>query len=77
MSGNEEYFKKLQEKWPTVRVQTGWSLEPVFCFEGVPPQQAGELNTSNPILQPRNDTTMMESSCNQPSDRHIRDNRKS
>lgn len=69
VSGNEEYLKKLQEKWPAVRVQTGWSLEPVFCFEeGVSTQQAGESNTSNPILQPRNETIMLESSCNQPSD---------
>ena len=75
VSGNEEYLKKLQEKWPAVRVQTGWSLESVFCFEGEPSQQAGESNTSNPQLQPRNDTLTMESNGNQSSDTNTSETR--
>ena len=31
-SGDEEVLKQLDEQWPSVSLQTKWSIEPVFCF---------------------------------------------
>lgn len=33
LNGREELLKKLDEKWSTVKLQTNWTLEPVFCFD--------------------------------------------
>ena len=32
VSGDEEVLKQLDEQWPSVSLQTKWSIEPVFCF---------------------------------------------
>ena len=32
LNGREELLEKLDEKWSAVKMQTNWSLEPVFCF---------------------------------------------
>ena len=33
VSGDEEVLKQLDEQWPSVSLQTKWSIEPVFCFK--------------------------------------------
>ena len=32
LNGSEELLKKLDENWSTVKLQTNWTLEPVFYF---------------------------------------------
>jgi len=32
VSGDEEVLKQLDKQWPSVSLQTKWSIEPIFCF---------------------------------------------
>lgn len=66
VSGDEDFLQQLQKEWPSVKLQTNWSLEPVFCFDDscTPPH----LSTHNACPDPTVVPTLPEETLQQSTD---------
>ena len=72
MSAKGELLKQLEGKWHTVKLQTNWGLEPVFCFNDVDkpdqPAPSTSLSQSQPQLlaQDESDSSIPENVATSP-----------
>ena len=75
VSANEELLKQLEGKWPTVKLQTNWGLEPVLCFNDVDesaPSTSSSQSQAQLLVRDESDLSISEdvTTCPQQSDKN-------